>query len=386
MVRAFAQEEAEVERFQAVNQRYYQSSIRLTFTRNLLGPVMALLGTGSALVALWYGAHRVLAGHITVGDLVEFHGRLALMAWPTLALGWILAVWQRGKASLERLNEIFVVAPTIASAGKPVAPPAREGAVGLRSVGVQRTAEKQAPRWTLQDVDITLPARGFLGVVGGTGSGKSTLAGLLPRLRDPTTGAVLVDDVDVRARALPSLRHDVALAPQEAFLFSTSILENLRFGRPDASEDEVKRVVELLSLEQDISQLPQGWSTVVGEKGITLSGGQRQRVALGRALLCEPRVLVLDDTVSAVDAETEEKILHALRAEAHRRTLVVISHRLSAVKDADEIVVLDAGRIVERGGHEELLRKGGRYAALWGRERVLRDLEKMDASQKEQVA
>ncbi|MBI5496812.1 MAG: ABC transporter ATP-binding protein [Deltaproteobacteria bacterium] len=379
VVRAFAAEDHEHARFTAATQKYYASGVRLAVTRNLFGPVMGVLGAASALVALWYGALRVLDGHLTVGGLVEFNTRVALLAWPTLALGWLLAVYQRGRASLERLNDVLSAVPAIRDPEHPVDVAPAGGALRLEGVGVRRGAADDAgARWTLHGVDLDLPARGFVGIVGATGSGKSTLAMLVPRLVDVTAGRVLVDGVDVREQPLMVVRRRVAVASQEAFLFSATVLDNIRFGRPDAGEAEVETLLDAVAMRQDITALPQGIHTVVGEKGITLSGGQRQRVALARALLCAPEILVLDDTVSAVDSETEQRMLAALRSEAGRRTLVVTSHRLSAVKDADEILVLDGGAVVERGKHDALLARNGRYAALWGRERVLEELTRME--------
>ncbi len=373
VVRAFAQEDAEQTRFDKASAAYYASSVKLAVARNLFGPVMGLLGTASALVAIWYGSVRVLDGALTVGGLVEFNGRLAALAWPTLALGWLMAVWQRGKASFDRINEVLAAAPSITSPAAVVTPEHALGSVAFTQVGVQR-----GDRWTLKDLNLTLPERGFVGIMGTTGSGKTTLAMLVPRLLDATVGTVAVDGVPVAQQDLSALRSNVAVAPQEAFLFSMSVLDNIRFGRPDASRDEVEALVDALALRPDVLSFPQGLDTLVGERGITLSGGQRQRVALARALLTNPKVLILDDTVSAVDAETEEHILDTLRGQEHQRTLLVTSHRLSAVKNADEILVLDAGAVVERGTHTGLLRANGRYASLWGRERVLAELERLD--------
>ena len=380
VVRAFAQEAAEEARFAKVNTAYYTSSLRLAVVRNLLGPVMALAGTATTLIAVWYGAHRMLAGHLSVGGLVEFVGRLAALAWPTLALGWILAVWQRGQASFVRLNEVLSVMPTIVTSAQPRGPAQDGGSVTLQDAGVSRSSRPGTPLvWNLRHVDVNLPARGFVGIAGATGSGKTTLTWLIPRLLEASEGSVTVDGTPVTAWDLHQLRQRVAVAPQEPFLFSSSLRENLCFGRPDATDAEVQEVLNLLGLDTDVASFPQGLDTVVGERGITLSGGQRQRVALGRALLCRPEVLVLDDTLSALDAETEERILTTLRAEAHQRTLVVVSHRLSVFKDADEVVVLDQGQIVERGTHTGLLDAGGAYSDLWGRAKALEELRALEA-------
>lgn len=380
VVRAFAQEDAQQRRFEEANDNYYRSAVRMALFRNLLQPLMGFLGATCALVALWFGAYRVLGGHLSVGGLVEFVGRLTSMMWPVLSLGWVMAVWQRGQASFTRLNEVMTVTPSILTPDAPVEPQ-RTGAARLEGVGLFRPAAKKdaAGSWSVQDVDLNLPARGFVGLAGGTGSGKSTLTWLIPRMLDPTQGTVTVDGVDVKRQALGALRRQVAVAPQEPFLFSMSLLDNLRFGRPEATREEVDAVVRLMGLETDVKAFPQGLDTTVGERGITLSGGQRQRVALGRALLTDPRVLVLDDTLSALDAETEERILRALRSEAARRTLLVVSHRLAILKDADEVLVMDGGRVVERGTHAQLVAAGGKYAALWGRQRALEELDRLDA-------
>jgi ATP-binding cassette subfamily B protein len=376
VVRAFSREEGERARFHKTTEDVYGAAMRLASIRLVLGPIMGLMGSLAIGVCLYTGGQEIAAGHLGVGDVVEMNTRLIQLAWPTVAMGFILSVYQRGKASLARINELLVVVPDIVDG--PVTK-AVEGRIEARGLAVEVAPGKRA----LEDFDVVVEPGRVLGVVGLNGSGKSTFLRALARQTPCPRGQLFVDGVDVNDWHLRSLHEGIGVVPEDGFLFSATVKENLAFGRPDATDDEVEAVIDLVDLRRDLSAFPEGKDTVVGERGVTLSGGQRQRVALGRAILATPAVLLLDDSLSAVDAETEARIVASLRkgfvvddaGTTRPPTLVVVSHRLSAVRDAHEIVVLDNGRVVERGTHGALLEKNGLYADLWGREQLRQRLE-----------
>lgn len=368
VVRAHAVEDQEVKRFRAANERFREVSIALARVRGSLFPLMRLAtGTGS-LVVLWYGGTMVVHGRLSVGDLVAFLGYLNLLTWPTMALGWILSILQRGRAAMQRLEEVLEETPTIQdSAG---AHPLRtiRGDLELRNVTFFYPGREQQP--ALSGVSLRVSAGSTVGIVGHTGSGKSTLATLLPRLWDVSSGEILLDGLDVRNWPLRQLRSAIRVVPQDPFLFSTSVRANIAFAVDHALDAEIRRVARIVGIDQEIERFPYGYETVVGERGITLSGGQKQRLTLARALLAPGRVLVLDDPLSSVDAETETRILQRLEGDAGSATRIIISHRLSAVQNADLIAVLVQGRVVETGRHEQLLRRGGVYTALFRQQRL----------------
>jgi ATP-binding cassette subfamily B protein len=309
-----------------------------------------------------------------VGDLVAFTGYLGILAWPTMALGWMLSVLQRGRAALARLNALFAVQPAIVSLPDAEGIDAFRGEVRLRGVTFRYPGRRDGPP-VLDDVDLTIPAGCTVAVVGRTGAGKSTLVQLLPRLFDVEGGSVELDGRDVRTLPIGWLRRNVGLVPQDPFLFSRTIGENVAFGRPDESVDAVRWAVQAAGLARDLADMPQGLETVVGERGITLSGGQKQRVTLARVLAGAPRVLVLDDALSSVDAATEREILERLHDFFRDRTTILVAHRLTTVKEADLIVVLDEGRVAEAGDHDALLERGGVYADLFRQQALEGELE-----------
>jgi len=371
VVRAYAREAREEDDFARVNDDYLEGNRRLVAWSVAFHPLLqALIGLGFAAV-LWYGGLLVIRGQISVGQFVTFQLFLGKLTWPMIALGWVINLAQRGTASLIRIQKILDAEPAIRDVEPLVDPGEIHGAVGFRGLTFSYL-EGETP--VLADVDLRVPAGQTVAVVGRTGAGKTTLLSLIPRLIDPPEGTLHVDGADVRRIPLARLRGAIGMVPQETFLFSASIRDNIALGRPDAGDEEVTRAARLAALESDLAGFPKGLDTMVGERGLTLSGGQKQRVALARALLREPRILLLDDCLSAVDTQTEELILGNLRKVFEGRTVFLVSHRISTVKDADLILVLDHGRIAERGSHSQLIASGGLYADLHQRQLLEEEL------------
>ncbi len=413
VVRAYRREQAEIDRFRDANREYVARNRHMIRVQGVFHPSLALLLGLSALVVLWVGSRQVIAGRLTVGDLVAFNAYVAMLSWPMIAFGWVTSMVQRGMAAWRRMLDVLEVDPAALTAP----------AAGTRPVDRNSRARRDFadPQASVPAVDTTLaspgPLRGrvefrnltfayngrnvltnvsarvepgqMLALVGPTGSGKSTLVDLLPRLFEPPRGTVFVDGVDVRDLPLPALRGAIGYVPQEPFLFSTTVAENVAFGavgagsaRPakDVSasgvlQAAVERAAAVAQLDGDVRAFPDGFETTVGERGITLSGGQKQRVALARALVAAPRILILDDALSAVDTHTEEAILSRLRLVMRQRTSIVVSHRISTIRDADLILVLDDGRVVERGTHDGLVAQAGVYAGLYRKQLLARALE-----------
>jgi ATP-binding cassette subfamily B protein len=370
MVRAFVQERAELRRFEELNQQYIAQSLKLVRVQGLFEPLLEGLIGLTFLVVLWIGGQQVLRGRISVGEFVMFNTYMGMLVWPMIAFGWVINLTQRGSASLHRINEILQEKPTIAAPPDPVPLGRVRGEIEFRDITVNYNGSA-----ALDGIDLKIPAGMTLAVVGQTGAGKSTLMSLVPRLLDPTSGAVLVDGIDVRCADPEELRRHIGFVAQETFLFSATIAENIAFGVDHASEEQIRRAAELAGLAEDIEGFPEGYRTMVGERGITLSGGQKQRTAIARALLRDPRILILDDALSSVDTLTEERILTHLAGVMQGRTVLLISHRVSTVRQADQIVVLNRGRIVERGTHAELVAAGGYYAELSQKQTLEEELE-----------
>ena len=377
VVRAYGREAAELARFETANREYVARSRAVIMIQGLFFPSLAFcLGLG-ALVVLWAGTREVVAGRMTAGDFVAFNAYLTMLAWPMIAFGWVTNMIQRGMAAWQRMLAVSDAEPEVRDPGPDAAPLPADGISGrveLRDLSFAYDGEP-----VLQGVSAVVEPGQMLALVGPTGSGKSTLVNLLPRLFDPPPGAVFVDGVDVRSLPLAVLRGAIGYVPQEPLLFSATVAENVAFGASAVNGGDgaaaVESAVTLACLEADVARFPDGLETTVGERGLTLSGGQQQRVALARALLADPRILILDDALSAVDTRTEEAILARLRGVMRRRTSIVVSHRISTVRGADQILVLDRGRVVERGTHRELLARGGLYADLDRQQRLAAELE-----------
>ena len=368
VVRAYAQEDAEIASFETANQEYIARSLKLVRLMGMLWPTLELmLGIATALV-LWLGGREVILNHLTPGKFAAFLTYMMQLTWPIIALGWVVNIFQRGTASLARLNEILQEQPEIKDE-----PEARdlpiEGEIEFR--GLNFSYDGKA---VLRDLNLRIPAGRSLAIVGPTGSGKTTLVNLIPRIYDAEAGMVLIDGRPIRQYSIASLRRQIGFVPQETFLFSDRIRENIALGVDSASDQQIHDAADAANIAQDIESFPEGYRTLVGERGITLSGGQKQRTAIARALIRDPRILILDDALSSVDTHTEDKILNHLRDVMQGRTTIFISHRVSTVRNADRIAVLHGGRIVESGTHEELLALNGYYTDLYNKQLLEEEL------------
>lgn len=370
VVKAFAQEEPETGKFAAENQKVMDTNLRLARLQGALWPAIGLVLGLAAVALLWQGGTEVIRGQITLGQMVQFSYYLARLSFPMIALGWVLTLWQQGRASMERLDEILNTQPRITDPKDPIVLSQPRGEIEFRGVTFAYDG-----RPVLRDIDLRIPAGSTLAVVGPTGSGKSSLVHLIARLYDPTQGRILLDGHDLRRLSLQSLRAAIGFVPQETFLFSDTLRDNIAFGLEEADGHRVLRAAETSRIARDVADFPRGYDTVVGERGVTLSGGQKQRTAIARALARDPQILILDDALSSVDTQTEEEILRGLRGVMASRTSIIISHRISTIRDADWIVVLDDGRIAEQGTHETLLHRGGLYADLHEKQLLREALE-----------
>jgi ATP-binding cassette, subfamily B, multidrug efflux pump len=375
IVRAYGQEATQEAEFRELNREYMRRNMSLARTSALFHPLLSILTGLGLLAVLWFGGLQVIAGEITRGEFVAFIFYLAMLTWPMIALGWVINLFQRGAASMGRINRILGTVPAVAEPAEPRPLQRLDGAIEFRNVWFRYPGTE---RWVLRDVSCSIPPGDTAALVGPTGAGKSTIIALLTRRYDPTRGAVLVDGVPVSQLPLDQLRRAIGIVPQDAFVFSDTIAKNIGLGvasdRPDV-DDVVQWAAGVARLDETVRAFPGGYGTRLGERGVNLSGGQRQRVTLARALARDPAILVLDDALSAVDTHTEKEILAGLRDVLLRRTSLIVSHRVSAVMNADQILVLDDGRIVEHGTHAELIRSDGVYASLLRRQLLEEGLE-----------
>ncbi len=369
VLRAYVQEDADLARFQRLNRDYIAQSLRLARVSSLFLPLLQALVGLTFLIVLWVGGLGVMRGRITLGAFVMFTTYMAMLVWPMIALGWVINLVQRGLASLARIRELLDERPRIAAPANPKRVPARAD-LEFRDVSVIYPGGRALDR-----LNLVIRAGETVAIVGRTGSGKSTLVRLIPRLLDPDEGQVLLGGVDLREFDPAELRRLIGMVPQETLLFSATLAENIAFGVEEADRERIREVARLAGLEADLASFPQGLDTLIGERGLTLSGGQKQRTAIARAILRDPQILILDDALSSVDTLTEEHILSGLASLMRARTSILISHRVSTVRAADRIIVLEAGRIVEEGSHAELLAAGGYYADLYQKQLLEEELE-----------
>ena len=370
LVRAFAQEEAQIESFDTSNREYIRRGLRLVQLMGMLWPTLEFMLGIAMVIVLLVGGHEVLSHRITPGQFTAFTLYTLMLMWPMIAFGWVVNLFERGTASVTRIHELLIEEPSIDDRDAAISKVlAIEGKIEFRHLSFSYGGAE-----VLRDISLKIPAGSSLALVGLTGAGKTTLVNLIPRLYDAPSGTVLIDGRSVREYPLEELRKSIGFVPQETFLFSETIRENILFGAPEASAQAMLDAAEAAHIRREFEEFPRGFETMVGERGLTLSGGQKQRSSLARALVCNPRILILDDALSSVDTYTEELILEELRRRMKGRTTILISHRVSTVRSADRIAVLANGRIEELGTHEELLAKEGYYFGLYEKQKMEEEL------------
>ncbi len=370
VIKAYCREKSQVETFREIAGKYLHYCMKMANLRGILIPFMASVGGLGTLIVLMAGGSRVITGQITLGDFVAFNGYLAMLIWPTVVLGWILNLLQRGAASMSRLNEVLDARPTVREPADPAKVGEIVGEIEFRNLNFGYEGKA-----LLKAISLTIGKGKRVGIVGPVGCGKSTMMRLIARLYPVEDGQLFIDGIDINRIPLAKLRDAIGFVPQESFLFSRTIADNIGYGRRDAGSGEIEAAARMAHLDGDVAGFPADYETMVGERGVTLSGGQKQRTAIARALLKNPAVLILDDPLSAVDAGTEEEILKRLSGFYGDRTVLIVSHRLSALRDCDLILVLDNGVIRERGTHGELLELGGLYAAMHHEQQLRQEIE-----------
>jgi len=389
VIRAYAQEESEMRGFDEPNREYVAKNVQLIRTWSMFMPSLMSLSGTTFLIVLWQGGFRILSGQLTIGALITFFTYLNFLVWPMIALGWVTNIFQRGAASMGRLNYILEAKPQVDDRGAKAPKDAKiSGEIKFRNLTFQypttiagstaagANGNGNAARAVLKNLNLEIPAGSTLAIIGPTGSGKTTLAALIARLWEAPAGQILIDGRPIQEWPLETLRRAIGYVPQDTYLFSETVGENIAFGLEKFELSEVRGAAEIANLDGDIQDFAKRYETMVGERGITLSGGQKQRSAIARAIVRDPRILILDDSLSAVDTQTEEKILSRLRGVMQGRTTILIAHRTSTVRDADQIVVLKDGELVERGTHDELLARQGYYADLYQKQLLEEELER----------
>ncbi len=372
VIRAYAQEEPEIRKFELLNQDYVTQNIGLARLSALFMPLLqALIGIGYLIVLLG-GGYQLLAHRISLGSFVLFNTYMGMLIWPMIALGWVVNLMQRGTASWSRIMELMHEKPGIQQRASS---PSHSSSPVLGALRFENAEVLYPAGYALKNITLDIPAGVTVAIVGHTGSGKSTLVSLIPRLMDPTRGAVFLDGIDLRDFDPERLRRQIGFVPQETFLFSATLAQNIAWGIDNATEDDIARAADLAGLAPDIAAFPDGYDTIIGERGITLSGGQKQRVAIARAILRDPKILILDDALASVDTMTEERILQGLADVMQGRTTILISHRVSTVQHASRIFVIEHGEVAEQGTHAELIQNGGYYADLYQKQLLEEELE-----------
>ena len=371
VLHAFVQEENEKDKFKKLNQEYIQKNLRVTQMFGIFTPTMVFAVGVAAMISLWMGGRAVIADEITLGSFVAFNGYLMLLSWPMMGIGYVFNLTQKGLVGMARVNEIFLARSSIRDMGEGYIP-ASSGDLKISGIRFQYSSENQE---ALKEIDLTLPCGQTLGIVGVIGSGKTTLARLLLRFYDPASGDIWIDGKSIQEMSLKGLRDYIGYVSQEPFLFSTSIRSNIALGRDNASDSEIEKIVEIAGMTSDLESFPEHLETMIGEKGVTLSGGQKQRIALARALFKNPPLLILDDSFSNLDSEMEEELLRNLKIHFKDTTKIIISHRLSTILNAENIIVMEDGSISEQGNHSQLVKSGGIYAGLFQSQELAREME-----------